>query len=52
MDDLNKVIEIGAVVMAALLIIKGIVDDEEETKVSDFVQKDFDWSDPNMGNLG
>jgi hypothetical protein len=54
MDDFKKAIQIGAVVMTALLIIKGIVDDEEETikEVSDFVQKDFDWSDPNMGNLG
>lgn len=51
MEDLNKALQIGAVVMTALLIIKGIVDGED-TQVPNAVQEDFDWSDPNMGSLG
>jgi hypothetical protein len=51
MEDLNKALQIGAVVMTALLIIKGIVDGED-TQVPNAVQEDFNWQNPNLGDLG
>lgn len=49
--DIDKVLQIGAVVMTALLIIKGIVDGEDK-EVPNAVQEDFNWENSNLGDLG
>jgi hypothetical protein len=54
-DDLDtkKILQIMGIVTGAFVIIKGIIDGEYPIKeVSSFIQEDFDWQNPDMGDMG
>jgi len=54
MEDLDKLLQILGVVLGAGLLIKEILeeDDGKENQIPHFIQKDFDWKNPNLGDLG
>lgn len=54
-DDLDtiQVLQIMGVVIDAFVIIKGIIDGKDPIKeVSNFIQEDFNWQNPDMGSMG
>jgi hypothetical protein len=57
--DLDKILSIMGIIMTAGLIIKQILEEEDDDKIQEqeknvprLIQEDFDWSDPNMGSMG
>lgn len=55
MKDLEPkdILQIAGVLLGAFIIIKGIVDGEEPIEaLSNVIQKNINWGNPNMGSLG